>query len=100
MESVVRELAGAALVRVNPTDPDVPTDLPRAVGLAHGHEVLLRLAAEARAEQGGAAAQQAAAGRVEAERRWVHTIAGAGGESRAGRGGQLSWRQMVESLRR
>jgi len=37
-ESIARDLSGA-LVRINPTDPEVPTDIA-AVGLPAGHEIL------------------------------------------------------------
>lgn len=50
MESIVRELSGcgASLVRVNPDHPGVPKDLPKAVGLAGGCELLAQLARAAK----------------------------------------------------
>ena len=43
MESLARRLPGAALVRVNPTEADVPFDVPRAVGIAEGWEAVRKL---------------------------------------------------------
>jgi len=43
-ESFVRELGKrGALVRINPSDPDVPKDLIHAVGLKHGWNILTKL---------------------------------------------------------
>ena len=46
MESIVRELgAQAALIRLNPTEHEVPSDLPRAVGLPEGWQALVPIEA-------------------------------------------------------
>ena len=43
-ESFVRDTPGARLIRINPTDPEVPADLAdRAVSIATGWEVLLHV---------------------------------------------------------
>jgi NAD-dependent SIR2 family protein deacetylase len=91
MEAIVRELSskGAALVRVNPGEPQVPSDLPRAVGLPMGWQAILDfkrlLASGERAEA------------EEAERLVLHRR-----EESGARGGQrqFDWRAMMQNLRR
>ena len=43
MEALARRMQGASLIRINPTEADVPADIPQAVGIPAGWEVLLRL---------------------------------------------------------
>lgn len=92
MEAFTREGTpnGGSLIRINPSDNDVPTDLPRALGLPVGGEALkelLRLGRETPAEELKAAADNVQAAR-EARR------------GSAGRFASLDWRQCVEQLMR
>ena len=43
MEALARRLPGACLIRINPTEAEVPADLPKAVSIAEGWEALLKL---------------------------------------------------------
>lgn len=43
MEALARRLPGACLIRINPTEAEVPADLPKAVSIVEGWEALLKL---------------------------------------------------------
>ena len=43
MEALARRLPGACLIRINPTEAEVPGDLPKAVSIMQGWEALLKL---------------------------------------------------------
>ena len=85
-ESIARDLAGAGatLIRVNPTEPDVPTDIA-SIGLPAGHEIIHDF--EALLDQVGAAS----------------TAAGAAAEEGRGKGASQSavgdWKTMMARLR-
>lgn len=98
MESIVRELGSqAALIRLNPTEPEVPSDLPRAVGLAEGWEALANI------EAGVAALDEMSLAKAaQAEAR---ILAGRGARARperwqmyARRFGHFDWRRWFHEL--
>lgn len=94
MEAIVRELsdAGAALVRLNPSDAEVPGDLPSAVGISSGCEALVSIQAQLDQPDGSSAA--AAEGRIAAKRQLKHTAPGRCSSA------AFNWRSMMQNLRR
>ena len=106
MEALVRLLGDrAALVRVNPSDASVPCDLPRAVSLPSGWDVLDDLAGAVESLSG--AARLATARAAEA----AHLAEREGARAEAARAvpmwrrveaslGHFHWRTFVEQLKR
>lgn len=89
MEAIARELsdAGGSLVRVNPTEPDVPSDIPRAVGIAEGCDAISQIQAKMKelADANGEASL---------------TAANTGGRRKMTAPADFSWRAMMDNLRR
>lgn len=108
-EAIARELPGCALVRVNPLNPEVPGDLPMAVGLPAGWEVLEALLPPPPATDAvaGAAAEaervrrQQAAARVERRLKEDQEAEGGSEEWHAVRRrvGHFDWRIFLHQLR-
>ena len=102
MEAIAREAAGSgSLVRINPSDPDVPADLACAVGIAQGWDALLSmrdLTACLEAEGGSSDAFYAA------ERHVIESRAPLRDDSMLKRMqrhfGHFDWRHFIGSLKR
>jgi hypothetical protein len=94
----VREFgpARAALVRINPSDHGVPTDLPRAVGIAQGWGVLGEIEQQLGLGRGGAGGGSTAGARAASEARLLAAERPADECEPAVR---CDWRQLLTSLR-
>jgi len=98
MEAIVRELsdAGASLIRVNPSDSEVPSDLPCAIGISRGCEALEGI--QAQMVQPNASGIAEAEEHIAAVRRTKHTGAPGRGGGRFSTGA-FNWRSMMQNLR-
>eukprot|EP00954_Amorphochlora_amoebiformis_P029549 1393317-Amorphochlora_amoeboformis.AAC.1 len=72
-ESIARDLGSkkaenSAFIRINPSDPQIPMDLPRAVGIPSGWQVLHELSLPDQKESSKAKEEEAVAEKLIAER--------------------------------
>lgn len=89
MEAIVREMRGA-LIRINPTAPEVPQDIEKAIGFADGWQALVELEPAVCADEWAAKGEAASAEeRLIAVRRAGH---------RRDRLAGFNWRQMFYQL--